>query len=247
MFLLPEKRFYRFFQKPKGFKSFNLVAGESDVWVAVPESEFREELRGELLSYLVDVREQIKVYCEINPEFLKSLVPMSVPPLAPEIVRVMAEVSKKVGVGPMAGVAGAVNLFLGRKLQSLGVSQFILENGGDLYLKVERPAVVSILSKKSEGVGSLGVELPPGTWGVSTSSSKIGHSLSFGRVDSATVIGEDPVVTDCSATYLGNSRSVDEAKLRAEELLNFNRGALALIEGKFVMAGEFKLVRLTQK
>jgi len=247
MFSLPEKRFYRSFQRPKGFRSFNLVAGESDIWIAVPERDFREELRGELLSYLIDLREQIKAYCRSNPNFLRSLVPVDVPSLSPEVVRVMAEASRKVGVGPMAGVAGAVNLFLGRKLRSLGISQFILENGGDLYLRVERPTVVSILSRKAEGVGSLGVELPPGNWGISTSSSKIGHSLSFGRVDSATVVGEDPVVTDCSATYLGNSRTVEEAKERAQELLKINRGALALIEGKFVMAGNLKLVRLTQK
>ncbi len=246
MFTLPEKRFYRVLQKPKGFKAFNVVAGESDLWIAVLESEYRRGVEEEILSTLISVREQIKAFGEKNPEFFKSLTPVNLPTFVPEIVRVMGEASKKVGVGPMAGVAGAVNLFIGRKLTELGFSQFIIENGGDLYIRVERPVVVSLFSKNPKLSGKLGVELPPGEWGVSTSSSKIGHSLSLGRTELATVIGKDPVVTDCSATYLGNSKTVIEAKKRAEELLKINTGAVALIEGKFVMAGEVKLVRLTQ-
>ncbi len=247
MFTIPEKRFYRAFQRPKGFKTFNVVAGESDLWIAVPETEYREEIKKEILSTLISIREQIKTFGERNPEFLKSLTPVNLPAFIPEVVRVMGEASKKVGVGPMAGVAGAVNLFIGSKLTELGFSQFIIENGGDLYLKVERSVVVSLFSKNPKISGKLGVELPPGEWGVSTSSSRIGHSLSLGRTELATVVGKDPVVTDCCATYLGNSKTVVEAKKRVEELLKLNTGAIALIEGKFVMAGEVKLVRLTQK
>ena len=247
MFTLPEKRFYRAFQRPKGFKTFNVVAGESDLWIAVPEAEYREGVEREVLGLLISIREQIKAFGEKNPEFLRSLTPLHLPPFVPEVVRVMGEASKKVGVGPMAGVAGAVNLFVGRKLTELGFSQFIIENGGDLYLKVERPIVVSLFSKNPTLSGKLGVELPPGEFGVSTSSSRIGHSLSLGRTELATVVGNDPVVSDCGATYLGNSKNVDEAKEKAEELLKCSIGALALIDGKFVMAGELKIVRLTQK
>ena len=247
MFTLPEKRFYRAFQNPKGFKTFNVVAGESDLWIAVPEGEYRKEVEREVLSALISIREQIKAFGEKNPEFLKSLTPLPLPPFVPEVVRVMGEASEKVGVGPMAGVAGAVNLFIGKKLVELGFSQFLVENGGDLYMRVRRQVVVSLFSKNPKFSGKLGVELPPGEWGVSTSSSKIGHSLSLGRTDIATVIGKDPVVSDCSATYLGNSRSVEEARERVERLVEFNRGALALIDGKFVVAGDLKLVRLTQK
>ncbi len=247
MFTLPEKRFYRAFQKPKGFKAFNVVAGESDLWIAVPETEYREEIKKEILSTLISIREQIKTFGERNPEFLKSLTPVNLPAFVPEVVRVMGEASKRVGVGPMAGVAGAVNLFIGRKLTELGFSQFIIENGGDLYINVERSVVVSLFPKNPKLLGKLGLELPPGEWGISTSSSRIGHSLSLGRTELATIVGNDPVVTDCGATYLGNSKTVVEAKKRAEELLKINTGAVALIEGKFVMAGELKLVRLTQK
>ena len=245
MLILPEKRFYRSFQNPRGFRSFNVIAGESDLWIAVPEEEFRNNIRSEILTTLIELREQIKTYASTDPGFMKSLTPMKVPPLAPEIVKAMANRSEKIGVGPMAGVAGAINLFVGKKLLSKGINQFIIENGGDLYLKVNRSVVVSILHKNPRLSGVLGVELPPGEWGVSTSSSRIGHSLSLGRTDAATVVGRDPVLTDCSATYLGNSRNVEEAKSRAEELLKFNDGTVALIDGKFVISGNLKLVRLT--
>ena len=245
MLILPEKRFYRSFQNPKGFTSFNVIAGESDLWIAIPEEEFRNNIRSEILTTLIELREQIKTYASTDPGFMKSLTPVKVPPLAPEIVKAMANRSEKIGVGPMAGVAGAINLFVGKKLLSKGINQFIIENGGDLYLKVNRSVVVSILHKNSRLPGVLGVELPPGEWGVSTSSSRMGHSLSLGRTDIATVVGRDPVLTDCSATHLGNSRNVEEAKSRAEELLRFNYGTVALIDGKFVISGNLKLVRLT--
>jgi ApbE superfamily uncharacterized protein (UPF0280 family) len=242
--LLPEKRFYRALQKPKGFVSFNLVSGESDVWIAVPEGSFRGELKKELLNYLILIREQIKSFIEKFPEFYRSLTPVKVPLLSPEIVREMADASEVVGVGPMAGVAGAVSLFLGRRIESFGLEEYIVENGGDIYLSLKRRTVVSIFTREPKLSGKLGVELKPGKWGISSSSSKFGHSLSLGNVQIATVIGKNPIVTDCSATYLGNSRSIEEAKRRSEELLRFNTGCISLIEGKFVISGEVSLVKL---
>lgn len=242
--LLPEKRFYRKIQKPKGFLSFEVTAGESDIWIAVPEESFREEIKEEILNYLILLREQVKAFIKENPLFLSSLEPVKVPDFSPFIIRKMAEASQLIGVGPMAGIAGAIALFLGEKLKSFGFKEFIVENGGDIYMRLERSSTVAVFTREKLLSGKIGVELSPGTWGIASSSSKFGHSLSFGRTQVATVIGKDPVVADCSATYLGNSRTVEEAKKRAEELLNHNRGCIALIEGKFVISGSVNLVKL---
>jgi len=242
--ILPEKRFYRSIQRPKGFVSFNLIAGESDLWIAVPEGDFRGDLKEELLEHLISIREQIRSFIEEYPSFLHSLTPVKVPIMSPKIVREMAEASQIVGVGPMAGVAGAVALYIGKKLESLGVEQFIVENGGDIYLKRRTKTIVSLFTNEPKFSGKLGIELPPGEWGISSSTSKFGHSLSLGRSQIATVIGKNPILTDCSATYLGNSRSVEEAKKRSEELIKYNSGCITLIGNRFVILGEVNLIKL---
>jgi len=242
--ILPEKRFYRRLQRPRGFVSFELTAGESDVWVAVPEENYSGELKRELLDCLILLREQLKAFIEGNPSFLSSLEPLEVPDMSPLIVKKMAEASRLVGVGPMAGVAGAVALFLGERLKAFGCKEFIVENGGDVYMELQRSSTVALFTRERLLSGKVGIELPPGTWGIASSSSKFGHSLSFGATQVATVVGKDPVVADCSATHLGNSRTVEEAKERAKELLNYNSGCIALIEGKFVISGSVRLVKL---
>jgi ApbE superfamily uncharacterized protein (UPF0280 family) len=46
----------------------------------------------------------------------------------------MIKTSDQVGVGPMAGVAGALSEFVGRELMKFS-NNVILENGGDIFIK----------------------------------------------------------------------------------------------------------------
>jgi ApbE superfamily uncharacterized protein (UPF0280 family) len=55
--------------------------------------------------------------------------------------------------------------------------------------------------------GKLALVLPPGTWGVCTSSGTTGHSLSMGRADALTVVCRDPALADAWATALANQVS----------------------------------------
>ena len=239
----PEKRFYRRFQRPEGFVSFEIIAGESDVWIAVPESRYSPELEGVLKELLLELRSQVEAYGKKEREFFASLVPVKVQPLAPRIVRKMALECGRCGVGPMAGVAGAVNFFLGEKLEELGVNEFIIENGGDLYLRRNSPTLSLVLTGRPELDGRLAVRVPPGRWGLSSSSSKIGHSVSLGRTQIATVLASDPVYSDCCATYLGNSVGPEDALRRVRELEDVE-GALVLVDGKFVIRGALRPVPL---
>ncbi|WP_457679464.1 UPF0280 family protein [Thermovibrio sp.] len=239
----PEKRFYREFQKPKGFKSFEVVVGESDLWIAVPQDSFSPSLKRELSAFVIDLRSQIEEYVKKKKEFLTSLEPVKVEPLAPKVVRKMALECERCNVGPMAGVAGAVNYFVGEELLRIGINEFLIENGGDLYLKRSSKSLVLLLTGNPKVDGKLALEVPPGSWGVASSSSKIGHSLSLGRVELSVVIAEDPVLSDCCATFLGNSKSQEEALERVNSL-NFIEGALVFIDGKFVIKGSIRPVLL---
>jgi len=239
----PEKRFYRSFQKPKGFKTFEVIAGESDLWIAVPEEAYRPEVEGEVLSLLVEIRSQIEAYGKSKREFFTSLTPVEVEPIAPLIVKKMAVECGRCGVGPMAGVAGAVNLFVAQRLKALGIKEFIIENGGDLFISRSSPTLSLLLTGNPKLDGKLALEVPPGEWGLSSSSSKIGHSLSLGRAQVATVLARSPIYSDCCATFLGNSVSPEDALDRINSLKGAH-GALVFIDGKFVIKGTLKPVFL---
>ena len=232
----PEKRSYRKLQKPEGFKSFEVIVGESDLWIGVPEKFDCKALKREVENLVRDLRAQLNFYIEKHPEFLRSLKPVKVEELSPLIAKVMAQRCKDCSVGPMAGVAGAFNFFVGRKLEEVGVKEFLIENGGDIYIKRKLETLVLLLPPSREKRYAL--RIPPGEWGISSSSSKIGHSLSLGNTEIATVIAKDPILSDCCATHLGNSKSVEEALEKVKELPGKVKGALIVIDGKFVIKGE---------
>ncbi|MEO2082874.1 MAG: UPF0280 family protein [Desulfurobacteriaceae bacterium] len=245
MKIVPEKRSYRRFQKPDGFTSFEVIVGESDLWISVPESRFCDEIVRKVKEKVVSIRAVLKEFIDKHPAFYASLKPVSVPPLAPAVVLKMARAAELSGVGPMAGVAGAFNYFVGKELESFGLSEFIIENGGDLYISSRREVTVALITGDLRVDGKIGLKLPPGKWGVCTSSSKIGHSLSLGRTRSATAIAEDPVIADCVATYLGNSVSLEEAKRRVEEVSKLLWGGIVYIEGSFVLSGNVEVVKVS--
>ncbi len=232
----PEKRSYRKLQKPKGFKSFEVIVGESDLWISVPEKFDCKTLKKEVENLVRDLRVQLNLYIEKNPDFLRSLKPVKVEEVSPLIAKLMAQRCKDCSVGPMAGVAGAFNFFVGKKLQELGAEEFLIENGGDIFVKRSSETLVLLLPPSKEKKYVL--RIPPGEWGVSSSSSKIGHSLSLGNAEIATAVAKDPILSDCCATNLGNSKSVEDALKRVKELPKEVEGALIVINGKFVIKGE---------
>jgi ApbE superfamily uncharacterized protein (UPF0280 family) len=186
-----------------------------DVYIPVAEAEIRKQ------------RALLEEYIRRDPEFRTTLEPHLVPPDAPLIVLRMAEAAAKAGVGPMAAVAGAVAEAALRAMIEAGATHALVDNGGDIALLIERPVTVGIFTGPS-AVHDIGlrVEPRPGILGICTSSGTVGHSLSFGRADAATVIAGDVCLADAVATALGNAVS-DENETRLSETL----AALGKIEG----------------
>ncbi|MGB9667637.1 MAG: UPF0280 family protein [Thermosulfidibacteraceae bacterium] len=161
------------------------------------------DLSKEASDYLLKIRESIKLYANENPIFLKSFVPISYDEGAPDIVKRMIEVAYLAGVGPMASVAGAIAEFVGSYLLNYS-REVIVENGGDIFLDTSKERVVAIYAGNSPISGRIGLKLPPGRYGIATSSATIGHSVNLGIVDSATVISNSSALSDAFATALGN-------------------------------------------
>jgi hypothetical protein len=105
----------------------------------------------------------------------------------------------------MAAVAGEVADYVGRGLLKWS-RELIVENGGDLFIQVERPVMVGLHAGSSPFTGRVGVRIQPTVipLGVCTSSGTVGPSLSRGKADAATVISHDVALADAVATALGN-------------------------------------------
>ncbi len=187
-------------------------------------------------------RSILEDYIRTDPGFLFSLEPREVPREAPPIVRKMAKAAKKAGVGPMAGVAGAIAEFTLKAMIEEGARHVILDNGGDIAMYISEPVTVGIYTgrKESSGFGLL-FEPSDGIIGICTSSGTLGHSISFGKADAAVVISRDVTLADTVATALGNRISVEDEDAigRAMESLMFSgiEGMMVFIGNLIGMAG----------
>jgi ApbE superfamily uncharacterized protein (UPF0280 family) len=152
-------------------------------------------------------RELLEQYIRRQPEFRSALAPIPLLEDAPEIARRMEAASQATGVGPMAAVAGAMAETCARAALAAGAREAVVENGGDLYASSPEPVVVGIYARDSKVSGRLAFEVSPEMMPLSlcSSSSTMGHSLSFGDCDLATIVARDAALADAAATLACNS------------------------------------------
>ena len=195
-----EPRTYRHWVKDKDLIPFNIVVKETDLYIRASTN-----LKRKALKLVSKYRDTLARYIERHPTFLTSLEPVPVDDNAPRIIREMAEAAEKVGVGPMASVAGAIAEFVGKELLAFS-PEVIVENGGDIYLKSLRERTIGIYAGKSPLSGKLGLEIKGQDMplGICTSSGTVGHSLSYGKADAVIVLSKSATLADAAATAIGN-------------------------------------------
>ncbi|MFX1252314.1 MAG: UPF0280 family protein [Promethearchaeota archaeon] len=188
-------------------------------------------------------RSDLEQFILYNPLFRIALDPYNVPKNAPEIVKLMGEAGKKVGVGPMASVAGAIAYYAVKAMVEAGANYAVVDNGGDIAMYIDRPLVAGIYTGNRE-VKRIGFKFLPRTeiFGLCTSSATVGSSLSFGKVDAATVISKDVILADATATALGNSitqkNDLSIKKAMRKFMIEGIEGMTAIIDDKIGMCGE---------
>ncbi len=240
-----QPRTYRHWVKGKDLVSFNVTVKETDLLIRASRN-----LRSKALKLVTKYRSILEGYIERYPLFQTSLEPVPVDDSAPRIVKSMAEATKKVGVGPMAAVAGAIAEFVGNELLSFS-PEVIVENGGDIYLKSLSRRVVGIYAGKSPLTGKIGLEIDAGETplGVCTSSGTVGHSLSFGKADAVVVLSRSAVLADAAATAIGNLIKQADDIPRGIEFARDIKGltGLLIVKGdKVGLWGEVKLCQTSQ-
>lgn len=224
-------------------KSYPVKVKESDLYIST-----RGDFSAQAEAILRRSRERLEEYIASDKKFSNSLTPVKPSKKMPPVARAMAAASEKSGVGPMAAVAGAIAAEVGRGLLKL-TGEVIVENGGDIYIKLDRTARAAVFAGESPLNMKIAVEIDSSGREIAlcSSSGTVGHSLSGGNADAALCLSEDAALADAAATALAN-RVVNKDDI--EKALNFCKrikgidGCLVICKDMFGAAGKIKLCRI---
>ena len=232
------ERFYRDFTESSRWKSFRVRVETSDLYIRAGK-----DLSAPAEEIVRRLRKQIRAHIEKQISFHTSLTPVERLGGCPDIITMMYNASEQAGVGPMAAVAGAVAEITGRELTEFS-EEMIIENGGDIWMKLSRPAVVTIYpgGYYFDGV-ALKIQSGQTPCGICTSSARIGLSFSFGRADAATVIAPDAALADAIATEVCNRvKSEDDMEDAASYGMDCGAGGVIILyRDQLVARGDVEL------
>lgn len=237
------KRTYRHLAHSHLVHSFTVSVKETDL--AIHASAELKNTAGELV---LSLREQIETFIRMHPDFATTLHPFPFSGPAPEIIRKMISAGELAGVGPMAAVAGAVAEMVGNGLLLL-TEEVIIENGGDVFIKSEKPVTVGIYAGSSPVSMNLGIHVNArkAQVGVCTSSGTIGHSFSTGEADAVCVVSNSCFIADAAATAIGNRVKTKKDFSNAMEFgkkIQEVRGIVIIRKDRIAAWGDIELVPL---
>jgi ApbE superfamily uncharacterized protein (UPF0280 family) len=192
---------------------------------------------------IVRQRAILEDYIRRHPHFQHSLQPVAVSADAPEVAVRMARAASTVGVGPMAAVAGAMAQLAVEAALRAGAEEAIVDNGGDIYLQTVEPVLIGLYPGESEQIGRLAFSLQASDTPLSicSSSGKMGHSLSLGQCDLATVVAKDAALADAAATLAANLvKTVSDLETALNQIVSIEGigGVMIVKDGHAGLAGK---------
>jgi uncharacterized protein len=241
-----QPRTYRERIQRRNLISFRVAVRETDLHIQAGAAFFEAALESTLRH-----RGYLESYIRRHPEFATTLSPWPLEGPAAEIVQAMIRAGRSTGVGPMAAVAGAMAEAVGKDLMPLS-EEVIVENGGDIFLKVSSSVVVGLYAGSSPLSMKIGLHLPPRPepFSVCTSSGTVGHSLSMGKADAVCVLAGSAPLADAAATAIGNriaSRADLEKGIEFGKNIDGVRGIVTVAAERIAAWGELEIVPIAGK
>jgi ApbE superfamily uncharacterized protein (UPF0280 family) len=237
------ERFYRDFSDSTRWTSFCVKVESTDLFIRA-KGDFTERVK----KTVIRLRDEIQRHISENQIFLTSYKPLEQRECSSTIVNRMYHTSKVAGVGPMAAIAGVIAESVGVELSECS-EEVIVENGGDIWLKLQEPVTISIFAGSSPFSGKIALKIDPERTplGICTSSGRLGHSFSFGNADAATIISEDAALADATATETGNLvKGESDLKRAVDYAMSIDGviGSLVIYRDKMIIKGDVEIVPL---
>ncbi len=233
---------YRELIIPRDLFSFQVEIKESNLFVLASR-----KLPKQTEEALVWCRKDIEQYIYRNPIFRTTFKPFPLEEGMPPIVRTMAEAGREAGVGPMAAVAGAIAEFAGKELLNY-CDQVIVENGGDIFMKVKRRRIVGIYAGDSPLSKRIALQIEPQDTplGICCSAGTFGCSQSLGVADAVIILSPFTALADAVATAVGNLVKDEAGIQKGLEFVRkipFIRGGVIVKEKKMGAWGRLRILR----
>jgi ApbE superfamily uncharacterized protein (UPF0280 family) len=145
----------------------------------------------------------------------------------PDVVQRMIDATKKMeepDLTPLSAVAGTVSDVVADFIFSKGGSKIIVDNGGDIAIRLKEGEVVKVGVKTEIDAKQppylISIDSAMGIGGIATSGLG-GRSFTKGIASAATILSATGSFSDAAATVIGNSTNVEDANITrslAEEI-----------------------------
>ena len=153
------------------------------------------------------------------PLIKKKAHELEVQPEYPDAVRRMIDATRRMGesdLTPLAAVAGAASDVVADFLAHRGATKVIVDNGGDIALRLRAGEIVRVGVKTDIHAKSPAYVIPinagSGVGGVATSGFG-GRSFTKGIASAATVLSETASIADAAATVIGNFTNAEDSRI----------------------------------
>jgi len=186
---------------------FHFTEKESDITILSESKKAIIRAKNEFYHH----RKILEQYVLKDKRFLKSFSPVKVKTDL-TIIKIMAEATELCGVGPMAAVAGALADLMLDAMKTDDIPNFkpariaLVENGGEIAIDSEKDMKIALYAGENQlnlNIGFL-IQKKDCPIGLGTSSATIGHAISLGQADAATVFAKNATLGDAAATKIAN-------------------------------------------
>jgi ApbE superfamily uncharacterized protein (UPF0280 family) len=214
------------------WKNFRIDHLETDLWIAVSATGYTSAVKKYSLEQILFYRSILDNHIRKFPEFLTSLTPLVIKSAVHPLVQDMYMAAGEAGTGPMSAVAGAIAEYLCEDLiAQFGFPEVVVENGGDIFMKLTSPATISVFAGSSPLSDKIGLIVKPEQTPLSicSSSGTLGHSLSFGTADASTIACSSGALADAFATACCNEVKSIEMVIGVTELMLQKPGIISVV------------------
>jgi len=226
----------------KRWISFRSAFRETDLWVAIDRDHYRKEAERFTMDRILYFRQILDKHIAAHPEFRDSLTPVVAPGGVHPLIYGMSEAALAAGTGPMSAVAGAVaECVCNDLLAEFGADEVVVENGGDIFMKLTSPVAVAVHAGDSPLSEKIALKIKPDETPLALccSSGTVGHSLSFGMADACMIACRSGADADAWATAFCNmvKSSAMVQNVTEQALMKPGVSSVVIISGESVGLG----------